>query len=474
MHWDKFYINGEWQPAQSDMTKEVINPADGSITGVIAMGSVQDTNRAVAAAKAAFGPYSQFTQEERLDVISAVTSAYERRMSDLAEAMTVEMGAPQEFALNAQAQSGLDHLKIAAESLRDYEFETTRGTTRIIQEAIGVAALITPWNWPMNQVVCKVVPALATGCTMVLKPSELSPCSALIFAEVMHEAGVPAGVFNLVNGDGQHVGATLSEHGDIDVISITGSNRAGVAVAKAAAQTIKRVVQELGGKSANILLDDVDLEKAVEHGVAACFANSGQSCDAPTRMLVPSRLHAEVMEIASQAASRFVTGDPKDPQTDLGPLANRPQFDKVKSMVKIGVEEGATLVSGGVGHPENCNPEGFFVKPTIFGAVTPDMTVAREEIFGPVLCIMPYDSEEEAVAIANDSPFGLAAYVQSGSLDCANAIARQLRAGQVHINAPDLDLMAPFGGYKQSGNGREYAHWGMHDFLETKALIGHG
>ncbi len=473
-HAGEFYIGGAWVAPCSSVTKEVVNPANGRIIGDIAMGSSEDANRAVEAARAALDDFRRLSKTERLDLLAAIAQVYERRMGDLAEAMTLEMGAPKEFSLKQQAQSGLDHLRVALSSLEGFEFERMQNTTRIVQEAIGVAVLITPWNWPMNQVVCKVAPAMATGCTMVLKPSELSPYSALVFAEILHEAGVPGGVFNLVNGDGLEVGSTLSSHDDVAVVSITGSNRAGVAVAQTAARTIKRVVQELGGKSANILLDDVDLGQAVSEGVKACFANSGQSCDAPTRMLVPTRLHAAAVEIAHQVAAEFVTGDPMEKGTDLGPLANKPQYDKVSSMIEAGVKEGATLVAGGPGRPERCNEEGFFVRPTIFADVTADMSIAKEEIFGPVLCIMPYESEEEAVSIANESPFGLAAYVQSGNHERACAIARHMQAGQVHINGPGVDLMAPFGGYKQSGNGREYAHWGMHDFLETKALIGYG
>ncbi len=473
-HAGQFYIGGTWVSPRSSATKEVVNPATGRVIGQIAMGSPEDARRAVNAARAALDGFRCLSKAERLDLLTAIMQVYERRMGDLAEAMTLEMGAPKDFSLTQQAQSGLDHLKVAIASLERFEFERMQNSTRIVQEAIGVAVLITPWNWPMNQIVCKVAPALATGCTMVLKPSELSPLSALLFAEILHEAGVPRGVFNLVNGDGLEVGSTLCSHDDVALVSITGSNRAGVAVAQTAARTIKRVVQELGGKSANILLDDADLGQAVRQGVKACFANSGQSCDAPTRMLVPVELHSIAAGIARQVAAEFVTGDPMERETDLGPLANKPQYDKVTSMIEAGVDEGATLVAGGPGRPENCNQEGFFVKPTIFADVTADMTIAKEEIFGPVLCIMPYESEEEAVSIANESRFGLAAYVQSGDHERACALAGRMQAGQVHINGPEVDLMAPFGGYKQSGNGREYAHWGMHDFLETKALIGYG
>jgi aldehyde dehydrogenase (NAD+) len=342
-----------------------------------------------------------------------------------------------------------------------------------VHEAIGVAGLITPWNWPMNQIACKVAPALAAGCTVVLKPSEIAPLSGILFAEIMHEAGVPAGVFNLVNGDGPGVGQVLSSHPDIDIVSFTGSTRAGILVAKSAADTVKRVAQELGGKSPNLILADADLASAVAGGVEGCFANSGQSCDAPTRMLVPRERHDEALAIAKQTAEKLVTGDPRDPSTNLGPVISQVQYDKIQALIASGIQDGAILVTGGRDRPEGLS-QGYYVRPTVFGGVTPEMRIAREEIFGPVLSIMPYDSEEQAVEIANDTVYGLAAYVQSGELAHARTIARQMRAGQVHINSPDWDLFAPFGGYKQSGNGREYADWGMRDYLETKALIGHG
>ncbi len=467
-----FSIAGKWVSPVSARTIEVINPATELPCATVAMGNAEDADRAVQAAKRAFVGFSRTSKEERIDLLSTIASGYENRIDELARAMTLEMGAPSRLALEQQAQSGLSHLRKTIDCLQNFPFETMRGTTRVIHEAIGVAALITPWNWPMNQIVCKVAPAIAAGCTMVLKPSEQSPLSALVFAEIMDEAGVPAGVFNLVNGDGENVGSTLSGNSDVDVISITGSTRAGIQVAQAAAPTIKRVVQELGGKSPNILLDDCNLEDAVSRGVAACFSNSGQSCDAPTLMLVPEKLMERTKSIAKRTAQGIVVGDPTDDRTQLGPVANGTQFSKVRQMIDQGVADGATLVVGGPDRPEGLT-RGYFIEPTVFGDVSPSMTIASEEIFGPVLSIMSYKNDEDAVQMVNNAPFGLAAYVQSKDHNRAGALARRLRAGQVHINYAEPDLTAPFGGYRQSGNGREYGEWGLRDFLEVKALVGY-
>ena len=470
----RFYINGEWvAPSTGASLLDVINPATEESVAKVALGTREDAEKAIAAARAAFPAFSAWSAADRLALLTRIRDVYKSRMGDIAEAITLEMGAPDAFALSDQAGSGLGHLEATMTALEGYVFEEMRGSTLIIHEAIGVAGLITPWNWPMNQIASKVAPAIAAGCTMVLKPSEIAPLSGIVFAEIMHEAGVPAGVFNLVNGDGPGVGQVLSSHPDIDIVSFTGSTRAGVLVAKSAADTVKRVAQELGGKSPNIILADADFEAAVTSGVQGCFGNSGQSCDAPTRMLVPRDRHDEALEIAKRAAENLVTGDPRDPATNLGPVISQVQYDKIQGLIASGIQDGAILVTGGRDRPEGLE-RGYYVRPTVFGGVTRDMRIAREEIFGPVLSIMPYDTEEQAIEIANDTVYGLAAYVQSGDLEHARTVARQMRAGQVHINYPDWDLFAPFGGYKQSGNGREYADWGMHDYLETKALIGHG
>jgi len=470
----RFYIDGVWvEPAASVSFIDVINPATEASVAQVAIGSQKDAEKAIAAARAAFPGFSKWSAEERLALLGRIRDIYEARMDEIAEAITMEMGAPAAMAKSDQAGSGLAHIEATMTALKNFVFEEKRGTTLIVHEAIGVAGLITPWNWPMNQIASKVAPALAAGCTMVLKPSEIAPLSGIVFAEILHEAGVPAGVFNMVNGDGPGVGQVLSSHPDIDIVSFTGSTRAGILVAKSAADTVKRVAQELGGKSPNIILADADLTAAVASGVEWCFGNSGQSCDAPTRMLVPRDRHEEALAIAKQAAEKLVTGDPLHPDTNLGPVISQVQYDKIQGLIASGIQDGATLVTGGRDRPEGLS-HGYYVKPTVFGGVTPDMRIAREEIFGPVLAIMPYDTEEQAVEIANDTVYGLAAYVQSGDLEHARVIARKMRAGQVHINYSDADMFAPFGGYKQSGNGREYADWGMHDYLETKALIGHG
>ena len=469
----KFYIDGAWVDPVVPNRIKVIDPSTEEAFTEISGGGEPDVNKAVAAAKAAFPSFSRTSKKDRLDLLKSFLEIYNRRYDEIAEACTREMGAPLGFAKEAQAFVGQGHFQALIDVFENFEFTETRGTTRVVKEPIGVCGLITPWNWPLNQIVCKVAPALAGGNTMVLKPSEIAPINAIIFAEILHEAGVPKGVFNLVNGDGPSVGQKLAEHKDVDMMSFTGSTRAGIIVAKAAADTVKRVAQELGGKSANILLPDVDLEDAVRKGIGACFINSGQSCDAATRMLVPRALHDAALAFAADEAAMQVTGDPWAEGTVLGPLVSQIQFDKVQRLIKAGIDEGATLAAGGLGRPEGLN-RGYYARPTVFGNVTRDMTIAREEIFGPVLSVIPYDSEEEAIDIANDSVYGLAAYVQSKDLSKAREVAARMRAGSVYINYPDIDFTAPFGGYKQSGNGREYADFALNDFLEIKGIVGFG
>lgn len=468
----KFYIDGQWVEPCGAKRLAVIDPATEQPFAEIAMGEQADVDRAVAAAKRAFGQFALTTPAQRKALLTQVLEAFMARYDDIAEAIMNEVGAPRALAHEWQAGIGKRHLEQLLRTLDSFPFQQTHGTTLINQEPVGVVALITPWNWPINQIACKVAPALAAGCTMILKPSEIAPLNAIIFAEVMHSAGVPAGVFNLINGDGPTVGAALASHADVDMVSFTGSTRAGVEVARLAAPTVKRVHQELGGKSANILLDDVDLEAAVTAGVNGCFGNSGQSCNAPTRMLVPAALHAQAVVIARHAAQAHVLGSPTDPRTTLGPVISDRQYQAIQRMIAIGIEEGAELVCGGLDRPAHL-PSGYFVQPTIFAGVDSQMTIAREEIFGPVLVIQPYADEEDAVHMANDSVFGLAAYVQSASLERARAIALKMRAGSVYINYPAWDAAAPFGGYKQSGNGREYAHWGLEAFLEVKGIVGY-
>ncbi|MBB4103241.1 aldehyde dehydrogenase family protein [Allorhizobium borbori] len=469
----KFYINGAWVDPVVPATLDVIDPSTEEAYTQISVGSRADVDKAVAAAKAAFPSFSQTPVAERLALLKKILEVYNKRFEDIAQAVSHEMGAPITFAREAQAWAGRAHMESTIAGLESFEFTEKRGATTIVKEPIGVVALITPWNWPLNQIVCKVAPAIATGCTVVLKPSEIAPISGIVWAEIMEEAGVPKGVFNLVNGTGPDVGQIMAGHPDVDMVSFTGSTRAGIIVAKTAADTVKRVAQELGGKSANIVLPDADIETAVRKGVQACFGNTGQSCDAPTRMLVPADRHEEALGYAKSEAETFTVGDTRDEATILGPLVSQLQFDKVQRLIEAGIKEGATLVAGGLGRPEGVN-RGYYVRPTVFGGVTNDMTIAREEIFGPVLSILPYKDEDEAVAIANDTVYGLAAYVQSENLDHARAIALKMRAGSVYLNYPDWDTMAPFGGYKQSGNGREYADWGIHDFLEIKGIVGYG
>ncbi|MDB5421550.1 MAG: aldehyde dehydrogenase [Brevundimonas sp.] len=467
----QFYIGGAWVDPVAPRTLDVINPATEQAVARISLGGAEDVDRAVKAAQRAFTSFSRTSRQERVDLLEAILAEYIRRQDQMAQAITTEMGAPAALARNAQAFMGVAHLSTAISVLKDYEFEEARGSTLISREPIGVCAFITPWNWPSNQIGCKVAPALAVGCTMVLKPSEVAPLSGILWAEIMDAAGVPAGVFNLINGDGLGVGAALSSHPGVDMVSFTGSTRAGVEVARNAAPTIKRVHQELGGKSANIILEDADIPAAVAAGVTRIMNNSGQSCNAPTRMLVPRARMDEVKAAAKTAAEALTVGDPTG-DVALGPVVSDVQWNKIQGLIAKGIEEGATLVTGGAGRPDGLTA-GYFVKPTIFADVDPDMTVAREEIFGPVLAIIPYDTEEEAIEIANDTIYGLAAYVQSGDLAHAREVARRLRAGQVIINNAGPDLMAPFGGFKQSGNGREWGDHAFAEFLEVKATLGH-
>jgi aldehyde dehydrogenase (NAD+) len=466
----KFYINGEWVDPIGTETMDVINPATEEPICAIALGNSADVDRAVAAAKAAFETFSQTTREERIALLEKIIACYKARMGDIAAAVSQEMGAPVGLANAAQAPAGLGHLMFTLNALKEFSFEQMVAGNKIVREPIGVCGLITPWNWPLNQIAAKVGPAIAAGCTMVLKPTEIAPINALIFAEVMHEAGVPAGVFNLVNGTGPDVGVAMSSHPDIDMMSFTGSTRAGISVAQEAAKTVKRVTQELGGKSPNIILDDADFAAAVSRDMAGMCMNTGQSCNAPTRMLVPASRMDEAAAIAKATAEAIVVGDPSDAGTQVGPLVSQMQFDKVQALIQKGIDEGAKLETGGVGRPEGMN-RGYFVKPTVFSHVTNDMTIAQEEIFGPVLSLIGYKDDEDAVRIANDTVYGLSAYI-SGSPERAKAVASQLRAGNVHLNGAGVNPGAPFGGYKQSGNGREFSVWGLEEFLETKAVIG--
>lgn len=473
LHNHQFFIGGEWVEPVAARRIDVVNPATEEAFAQISLGGAGDVDRAVAAARLAFATYSQSTRAERLDLLRRILAEYMKRYDDIAAAVSQEMGAPLKFAKDEQAYCGMAHIKSTIKALETFPFEEQRGTTRIVREGIGVVGLITPWNWPLNQIAAKVAPALAAGCTMILKPSELSPFNALIFAEVMAAAGTPPGVFNLVNGDGPGVGTAMSTHPGIDMLSFTGSTRAGIMVAKAAADTVKRVSQELGGKSPNIILDDADLEVAVGNGVLAVMSNSGQSCNAPTRMLVQRRQHDAAMAIAKRVTEGMKVGDPQAADTKIGPVVSAAQYNKIQGLIESGIREGATVVTGGLGRPDGLN-RGCYVKPTVFANVTPEMTIAREEIFGPVLSIMAYDSEAEAIAMANDTVYGLSAAVSGKDMARARRVAGQIRAGQVKINSPAWDTFAPFGGYKQSGNGREYADWGIHDFVEVKGIIGYG
>lgn len=468
----RFFINGEWLTPARRKESLVIDPATEQPVGQILLGTAEDVDAAVKAARAAFATYSQTTREERIALFERIVKVYEANIERLAQAVSDEMGAPMTLAVQAQAGSGFRHLSTALTILKDFEFEERLGTTLIAREPIGVCGLITPWNWPLNQISCKVAPALAVGCTVVLKPSEVAPVTAHIFAEILAEAGVPQGVFNLIDGDGPGVGEAISRHPDIDMVSFTGSTRAGVLVAKAAADSVKRVSQELGGKSANIILEDADLQASVAHGVNWMMTNSGQSCNAPSRMLVPANRYDEAVEVARKTVELLNVGDPKAPGVTIGPVANKLQFERVQAMIAKGIEEGAKAVTGGVGRPNGID-KGYFVKPTIFAGVNNEMTIAREEIFGPVMVLIPYKDEADAIRIANDTVYGLSGHVHSGNIENARRVASKIRTGMIHVNGAARDMFAPFGGYKQSGNGREWGREGFKEFLETKAMMGY-
>ena len=467
-----FYIDGAWVEPLTPHLHDVINPATEKPSGQISFGTAADVNRAVLAARRAFPAFAATSREERLGLLERIVAGFRARGDEIARTMTLEMGTPISFAKQTQNVMALGNFLGQIEVLKDYPFDRIVKGSLIRREPIGVCGLITPWNWPLNQVTAKLSSALAAGCTVLLKPSEISPLSCILLAEILHDAGVPPGVFNLVNGDGPGVGAAISAHPDIDMVSFTGSTRAGVLIAKAAADTVKRVTQELGGKSPNVILGDADLEKAVTFGVLRCFTNTGQSCQAPTRMVIPRSKHAEVLGIAKKVAATVRIGDPLDPATTMGPLANRAQFDKVNRLIETGVSEGATLVTGGPGRPEG-HDRGYFVRPTIFADVKRDMTIVREEIFGPVLVIQDYDTEEEAIAIANDTTYGLAGYVQGRDLDRVKQVAARIRAGRVYLNGATADESVPFGGFKGSGNGREKGVFGLEEYLEVKAIVGY-
>ena len=470
-HKNEFYINGAWVAPSTTATLDVINPATEEAITSIAMGGAADVDAAVQAARGAFDSFAATSREDRMELLDSIISVYKRRMDDLVSAVSQEMGAPVTLSEKAQVPAGLGHIKTVRRVLEGYEFEEEIGTTLVVKEPVGVCALITPWNWPLNQITTKVAPALAAGCTMVLKPSELAPLNAIIFAEILHEAGVPAGVFNLIQGDGLNVGVPLSSHPEVDMVSFTGSTRAGIEVAKNAAPTVKRVAQELGGKSANIVLDDADFESVIRRDVKGMCRNSGQSCNAGTRILVPQERMEEASAIAKAAADSIVVGHPGESTTAIGPVVSEMQYNKVQALIETGIAEGAELVTGGPGRPEGID-KGYFVRPTVFSNVTNDMTIAREEIFGPVVSIIGYQDEADAIRIANDTPYGLSGYVSSGDNDRARRVARQIRTGMVHVNGALGDPNAPFGGYKQSGNGREWGEHGFEEFLEVKSIFG--
>ena len=470
MNLTKFYINGEFVDPSSKETLEIINPATEEEIGIVALGSTIDVDKAVYSARKAFSVSSKLSKKDRLDILETIRENYKKRYRDVSEAIRLEMGAPVKLAEGAQTATGLGHLKTAMHVLEKHEFEYKHEDYIVREEPIGVCGLITPWNWPINQIVSKFAPAFAAGCTVVLKPSEIAPLSAMIIAEIIHESQIPPGMFNLVNGLGNVVGEAMSSHKDIDMMSFTGSTRGGVAVAKASATNVKRVSQELGGKSPNLILDDNSFTTSITNGVIHVMGNSGQSCNAPTRMLVPKSRHDEAITIAKSALEKVKVGDPLDLNSNLGPLVSKNQFDKVQKLIKKGIEEGANLVAGGTGRP-NGYEKGFYARPTIFGNVSNQMVVAKEEIFGPVLVIIPYDDLEEAISIANDTIYGLAAYVTGEDREKCLEISRELRAGQISINYGSSGPSAPFGGYKQSGNGREKAEWGLTEFLEVKAIM---
>ena len=466
-----FYINGSWVKPNGVETLDVINPASEEKVTKISLGTANHVNEAVAAARTAFETYSQTPVEQRIDLLTTIREIYKRRLDDVADAIQTEMGAPTYLAKGAQAMVGLGHLKAAIRSLTNHNFEYEHGSFIIRHEPIGVCGLITPWNWPVNQVVSKLAPCLAAGCTAILKPSEIAPLSSMVIAEILDEAKVPAGVFNLINGMGPVVGEAMSAHPDIDMMSFTGSTRGGVAVAKASADSVKRVSQELGGKSANIILDDANFEGSIRAGVDSCMSNTGQSCNAPTRMLVPASRKDDAYSIAIDAAEKVIAGDPKKEETTIGPLVSDVQYKKVQNLIQKGIDEGAELLIGGTGKPDGLE-KGYYAKPTVFGNVENDMAISKEEIFGPVLSMLTYENIDDAVAIANDTEYGLAAYVSGEDKETLTSIARRLRAGQIHVNYGSGGANAPFGGYKQSGNGREKAEWGLEEFLEVKAIMG--
>ena len=471
MQLDKFYINGEFVKPSTDEFMDVVDPHTEESFARVALGGPEDVDRAVAAARGAFATTSSLPKKEKLGILQSLIDVYKKRFDDVADAIRMEMGAPRKLAAGAQTTVGLGHLKTALRVLEAHEFEYTHGDYIVREEPIGVCGLITPWNWPINQMVSKLAPAIAAGCSVVLKPSEIAPASGMVLAEIVHEAGLPAGAFNLVNGTGPVVGEAMSAHPGIDMMSFTGSTRGGIAVAKASAASVKRVSQELGGKSPNIVVDDEAFAESVRNGVINVMSNSGQSCNAPTRMLVPGNRHDEALGIAKAAAEEIVVGDPGSEETDIGPLVSQAQFDKVQGLIETGIREGATLVTGGTGRPEGLN-KGYYARPTVFGNVANDMTIAREEIFGPVLAVISYGDVDEAVEIANDTDYGLAAYVTGKDTKAMTEIGRRLRAGQIHLNYGSAGTNAPFGGYKQSGNGREKAEWGLAEFLEVKAIMG--
>jgi len=468
----QFYIYGRWVNPTYVHDFNVINPATEEPIATISLGSAADVHSAVVSAKKAFESYSETPLDERLAFVKKIIDVYQSKIDEMAETISLEMGAPLEFSRSAQAPVGLWHFQEIVKVLESFKFEEVKGSTLMRKEPIGVCGLITPWNWPMNQISCKIAPALAAGCTMVLKPSEIAPLSAYLFMQILHEAGLPPGVLNMVNGDGPTVGSAIASHPDVAMVSFTGSTRAGIAVACAAAPTVKRVTQELGGKSANIILDDSDFKSAVKQGAQACFRNSGQSCNAPTRMLVPRKKMEEAAAAAKEAATSTIVADPFSEGVTLGPLASRTQFEKVQRLINKGIEEGAKLIVGGPGRPEGIT-KGYYVKPTVFTDVDNNMTIAREEIFGPVLSIIPYEDEDEAVRIANDTPYGLSGFVTSGSIERARRVAKRIRSGNVHLNGARPDFGGCFGGYKQSGNGREWGEAGLEEFLELKAIFGY-
>ena len=466
----KFYINGKWVEPRSKNTMPVINPATEEQIGTVAMGNAEDVDLAVSAANEAFVTFSQTSIQDRLDLLIKIKDVTQKRFEELVKAMSTEMGAPMTMARDAQADAAIGHLDGFIDALKNLEDQKTLPNGDVLcKEAIGVCGLITPWNWPINQITLKVLPAIATGCASILKPSEHTPISAVVYTEILHDAGVPAGVFNLVQGNGEEVGVALSRHPDIQMISFTGSTRGGISVTKESATTVKKVTLELGGKSPNLVFADCDLQEKVTASVNECMFNTGQSCDAPTRLLVEKKCYAEVLEIAKQAAENISLGDPTKEGDHLGPLFDKIQYDRVQTMIKVGIDEGVTLLTGGLGKPEGFET-GWYTKPTIFADVTNDKRVAQEEIFGPVLVIIPFEDEADAIKIANDTPYGLAAYMQTGSKERADRVARQLRAGAVHVNGAGYNYGSPFGGYKQSGNGREGGDMGIEDYLETKTL----